>query len=204
MCKQQRKYSFSLEVSHRNTNKRKECNLWIRSPHRVPLPCKTGKSGPGLNGSVGWNIVLWTKRSWVRFPVRAHVWVVGLVPVGARTRVNLLIFLSHIGVPLSLLFAPSKIKKYVPLWGLKNKRERETKSGRGDKELNREIIEAVGTQVRSGEQSPCDCEHAWLSLKISWFGGSQTWFHIPEHFWISLKQLMQLPVLYLLISLVNF
>lgn len=41
-------------------------------------------------------------------------------------------------------------------------------------ELDGERIEAVEKGVRSGDPSPCDSEHVWLSLKIPLFWGSQT------------------------------
>ena len=35
---------------------------------------------PWLGGSVGWSIIPYAKRSWVRFPIRAHTWVVVSIP----------------------------------------------------------------------------------------------------------------------------
>ena len=62
--------------------------------------------GPGWCGSVGWNIVPCSKRLQVRFPVRAHAWVVGQVPTCGHVRGNhTLTFLS----PSSCL--PSPISK---------------------------------------------------------------------------------------------
>ena len=45
---------------------------------------------------------LWTKGLLVRFPVRAHAWVVGQVPGWGHARGSQLMFLSHIEVSLPL------------------------------------------------------------------------------------------------------
>ena len=61
----------------------------------------------------GLSTILWTKRSLVRFPVRAHACVAGQVPSGGRARGNhTLMFLS-----LSLSFSsPLKINKIFTIY----------------------------------------------------------------------------------------
>ena len=58
---------------------------------------------PWLVWFSGLSASLWTRRLLVRFPVRAHAWVVGQVPSWGRVRGNQLMYLSHIDVFLTLL-----------------------------------------------------------------------------------------------------
>lgn len=68
---------------------------------------------PSLCVSIGWSIVLYTKRWWwVRFLNRAHTWVLGLVPGWGTCKRQLIdIFLSHQSP--SLLSLSLKIKKHI-------------------------------------------------------------------------------------------
>ena len=60
------------------------------------------KKHPWLVWLSGLSIGLWTKRSQVQFPVRAHAWVAGQVPSWGHARGSQLMFLSHIDVSLTL------------------------------------------------------------------------------------------------------
>ena len=64
---------------------------------------------------VGWRAVPLTKRSWVRFSVRAQTQVAGSVPTRVTWGSSQSMFLSHINVRLSLSLPPSlpKAKKTV-------------------------------------------------------------------------------------------
>ena len=64
------------------------------------------KKLPWLMWHSALGIVLWTKRSLVRFLVRAHAWVAGQVPSWVCVRGNWLMYLSHINVSLPLFLSP--------------------------------------------------------------------------------------------------
>ena len=70
------------------------------------LKTKQNKTLPWLVWLSGLNAGLSTKRSLVRFPVRAHAWVVGQAPRWGRAGGKLSMYLSHIGVSLPLLLPP--------------------------------------------------------------------------------------------------
>ena len=59
----------------------------------------------------GLSTSLKTKRSPVRFPVRAHAWVVGQVPIWGCVRGNQSMFLWHIDVSLPLFLLPSSLSR---------------------------------------------------------------------------------------------
>ena len=77
------------------------------------------KGCPGCCGSVGWNVVPYTKRSWIRFSIRAHAQVVGLIPSqGVYGRQMIGVSLSHwcFSLPFSLaLSLKKKIKKLITM-----------------------------------------------------------------------------------------
>ena len=56
---------------------------------------------PWLGGSVGWSVVLYTKRLQVQFLVGAHTWVAGLIP-GEGTYGREANDVSHIDISFSL------------------------------------------------------------------------------------------------------
>ena len=68
------------------------------------------KFKPQLVWLSGLNASLWTKRSWVWFPAKAHAWVAGQVPSWGCVRGNQLIYLSYINVSF-LLFLPPPLSK---------------------------------------------------------------------------------------------
>ena len=68
---------------------------------------KENKVWPWLVWLSGLNAGLQTKRSPIRFPVRAHAWVVGQVPSWGCARGNQLMFLSHMSLPFFLPPLPS-------------------------------------------------------------------------------------------------
>ena len=72
----------------------------------------------------GLGVILQSRRSLVRFPVRTHAWVVDQIPSCAHVRGKQSIFLSHTDVsPLLFLQPfPSKINKLVLGWGFKKKK----------------------------------------------------------------------------------
>ena len=61
---------------------------------------------PWLVWLSGLNTGLQSERLLVRFPVRAHGWVMGQVPSWRRARGNKLMFLSHVDVSLPLFLLP--------------------------------------------------------------------------------------------------
>ena len=72
---------------------------------------KGGKNMPWLVWLSGLNVIPQTKRSLVRFPVRAHAWVAGQVPGWGHVRGNQSMFLSHIDISLPLFLSPSPLSK---------------------------------------------------------------------------------------------
>ena len=54
----------------------------------------------------GLGAILYTRMSWVQFPVRAQAWVSGQAPHWGRVRGNLSMFLSHVDVSLPLFLLP--------------------------------------------------------------------------------------------------
>ena len=67
-----------------------------------PRTCLKEKSSAWPSGSVGRSIVLWTMRSWVRFLVKGHTQVGGLILGRAQTGGNQSMFLSHTDASLPL------------------------------------------------------------------------------------------------------
>ena len=67
------------------------------------------KWGPDQCSLVGWVSFHKTKGCWFHFLFRAHAWVV----VGAHTRGNRLIFLSHFDVSLPFLLSPFSLYKWI-------------------------------------------------------------------------------------------
>ena len=59
----------------------------------------------------GLGTYLWTERSPVQLPVRAHAWVVGQLPSWGHMRDNWLMSLSHISVSLPLFLPPFSLSK---------------------------------------------------------------------------------------------
>ena len=98
---------FILELSSNQAN--------IRAPKKIKrLLVKTAhigsvlkiKAEPWLVWLTGLSAGLQTERSMVRFPVRAHAWVVGQVPSWRHVRASQLMFLWHIAVSLPLILSP--------------------------------------------------------------------------------------------------
>lgn len=61
------------------------------------------KSGLGHCGSVGWNVILYNKRWWVWFSVRAYTQILSLITCWVACRINWSMFPCHIHI--SLLFS---------------------------------------------------------------------------------------------------
>ena len=81
-------------------------------------------SCPAPYGSVDWSIVLYTKRPWVQFLVRAHTWVVGSAlgrgTYGEGDNQSVFLFLC-LSLPLSLSLLPHLFLPF-PLFPLKKKK----------------------------------------------------------------------------------
>ena len=89
---------------------------------------------PGARGKhrkdpvVGWSVIPYTKRLWVRFPVRDMPRLRFPALVEAHTGGNQSMFQSHINVSLSVPFLSLKaMKKNVLRWGFKKKRKENTR-----------------------------------------------------------------------------
>ena len=81
--------------------KKKNTGVQIFSPYTLWL-----KTAPCLVWLSGLRAGLQTKRSPVRFPLRAHAWVAGQVPNLGRVRGNHSLHLSNIDVSLPLFLLP--------------------------------------------------------------------------------------------------